>query len=131
MGLTYSCPKCGVVLNPVKEIVLNGQKGAARGLFMFDPEPGRYEYHTSPGIQVSPGDCWEFRCPICQHDLTTPYSGALAQLRMLDEKGDQHLVIFSKIAGQHATFDVTEEGVHSFGEHLQAYIELSIEQHYW
>lgn len=131
MGCRYSCPRCEVVLNPTKEIVLSGRKGADRGLFMFHPDPGNYEYHTSPGIEVAPGDLWEFCCPTCQHDLTTPYSGSLAQLRMVDEKGDNHLVIFSKVAGQHATFDVTEEKVQSFGEHLQAYIELSIRQHYW
>lgn len=131
MKYTYECPKCRGVLNPTWEIVLNGRMGAVRALFLFNPEPGNYEYRTDPAVHVHPGQCWEFQCPLCRFDLTTPYSSALAHLKMVDQDANQHAVVFSKIAGEHATFDVTEEGVFKFGEHSANYIEFSIDHHYW
>lgn len=130
MALSYRCPRCEVVLNPSGDVVLNGRTGTRRGLFLFSPKPGDFDYRISPGVEVLPGDIWEFCCPVCQHNLTAPESKTLAILKMEDEKG-HHIVIFSKVAGEHATFALDEEGVKSFGEDTQNYIDISIQRHYW
>lgn len=131
MGQQYKCPKCGVVLNPCSEIILCGRNGSTRSLFLFRPEVGNYDYHTSPGTTIVPGEVWEFYCPVCQHDLTTSFTHSLAELNMLDDKGTEHRIIFSKRADEKATFDISPEGVHRHGPHQDRYFDEFIQKIYW
>ncbi len=131
MGRLFKCPSCESVLNPVKEVVLSGRFGAVRTLFMLQPELGDYNFVTAPGTEVVPRDTWEFYCPLCQHNITTTFSRSLAELNMVDEAGKRHVVVFSKVANQHASFEVTEEGMEAFGEHKDAYFDAFVDDHYW
>ena len=131
MGLIYRCPRCRVVLNPKREVVLSGRLGRTTSLFLFEPETGNYNYTAGPEKKIKPGERWEFHCPACQQDLTSQVSADLAHLNMIDDDGVEHMVVFSKIASQHATFDLTQEKVESFGKDSRAYMDLFIENHYW
>lgn len=131
MSRMYKCPSCESVLNPVKEIVLSGRFGTVRTLFLLQPEMGDYGFVTAPGTDVVPGDTWEFYCPLCQHNITTSYSRSLAELHMLEDDGKRRVVVFSKVANQHASFEVTPEGVEAYGEHKDAYFDAFVNDHYW
>jgi hypothetical protein len=131
MGRLYKCPSCESVLNPVKEIVLSGQFGQTRTLFLFQPELGDYGFAAAPGTEVVPGDTWEFSCPLCLHNITTSFSRSLAELKLVDEDGKRRVVVFSKVANEHASFEVTKEGVEAFGEHQDAYFDAFVDKHYW
>ena len=131
MGRMFKCPSCESVLNPVKEIVLSGRFGQVRTLFLFQPEMGDYNFATAPGTEVVPGDTWEFYCPLCQHNITTTFSRSLAELNMVDEAGQRRVLVFSKVANQHASFEFTKGGMESFGEHKDAYFDAFIDDHYW
>jgi predicted RNA-binding Zn-ribbon protein involved in translation (DUF1610 family) len=131
MHKLYKCPSCESVLNPVKEIVLSGRLGRQRTLFLFQPELGDYNFATAPGTDVVPGDTWEFHCPVCQHNITTRFSRSLAELNLEEGDGERRVVVFSKVANQHASFEVTKSGVQGFGEHKDAYFDAFVDDHYW
>lgn len=131
MGRTYKCTSCESVLNPVKEIVLGGRFGRVRTLFLFPPDLGDYNFATAPGIEVVPGDTWEFFCPLCQHNITTSFSRSLAELHLLEDDGERRVVVFSKVANQHASFELTRGGVEAFGEHKEVYFDAFVDDHYW
>jgi len=119
------------VLNPVREIVVGGRFEQTRTLFFLQPELGDYGFTTAPGVEVVPGDTWEFYCPLCLHNLTTAFSSSLAELNLVDEGGQRRVVVFSKVANQHASFEVTEAGVEAYGEHQGAYFDAFVDDHYW
>ena len=69
MEKRYSCPECGVVLNPGQKIILLGHRNGVDLLFAFHPEPGNYEMDLPPGAVVREGEVWEFVCPVCHESL--------------------------------------------------------------
>jgi len=122
---TYRCPFCKTHLNPQEEsVVLLGECAHGDGLFVFDSQPGSYEFRCSNDIEFSAGDRWEFFCPVCRHDLTSEANENLAMLEMYDDKGNRHNIFFSKIARQQATYVVNSEGVDVFGIHAETYRAL-------
>ena len=108
MEKRYSCPECGVVLNPGQKIILLGHRNGVDLLFAFHPEPGNYEMDLPPGAVVREGEVWEFVCPVCHESLSLTGEQNLAALDMTDGAGNPHKVIFSRVAGKHQTFVLTQ-----------------------
>jgi len=130
MSWTYACPKCGAMLNPDETIVLIGDHLGRRVLVGFSPKPGDYRVHMPPGVEVKPGDVWGFYCPVCAADLKTGENEALCSIKMV-VSDKPFLVLFSRIAGEKATFVVTEKGVEQqHGEHADAYLPHLVQMKY-
>lgn len=108
MNPRYSCPRCSAILNPKSYIILLGRRGGQEGLFAFNPEPGNYEVHIPFNVAVNRGEAWDFHCPVCQESLTLSGEINLAALDMMDGAGNWHKVAFSRIAGEQATFVVSQ-----------------------
>ena len=127
----YSCPSCQAGLNPDNTIMLVGEHGGSRSLVGFHPEPGNYRVFTPPGFEVQPGDAWEFRCPVCDEDLKTKQNEKLCAIKML--VGDApFLVLFSRVAGEKATFVMSSEGVQEqHGADAGAYLKHLVQMKYW
>lgn len=145
------CPHCKGLLNPSNTITLLGRPAPEadiedpelvpdlspereRGshvLFALEPEPGDYTYRVAQDVKIESGDRWVFFCPLCRRDLTSHFSNDLAHLVSHDEDGEEHVLVFSKRAGEHATFDVSSDGIEAFGEHHQKYVVINIQRHYW
>ncbi len=145
------CPHCRKLLNPGGKIALLGApveddifhgvdlngdppdavKDPDYVLFYFSPDPGDYFYQTDETVKIKNGDRWMFACPICRKDLTSRFSNDLANFISIDEDGNEHVLVFSKLAGEHATFDVSPDGMDGFGEHHHKYVVISIHRHYW
>ena len=124
MSWSYSCPKCGVNLNPDRAIILIGSYEEKRVLIGFNPQPGNYEIYLPPGIDVPPGSRWGFSCPVCHESLTSEETDNLCVLKM-EEGGDRHKVLFSRIAGEQVTFVVgaRERRIeHTYGAHAEEYV---------
>jgi len=131
MKWTYRCPKCNAHLNPAEDhIVLLGECEQGKGLMVFASRPGDYGLHHAAELEVVEGAEWRFSCPVCRADLATEATeveGAeerkLAVVTMTDARGGEHRVLFSRIAGEKATFVVSAEGVvlERFGEHQMRY----------
>ena len=104
MEWIYSCPKCTAILNPGVSIVLLGHYQGCDTLLAFHPEPGNYEVAVPYNMTINRGEVWDFTCPVCHESLNLADEEKLAALDMTDGKGNWHKVIFSRIAGEQATF---------------------------
>jgi hypothetical protein len=107
MSWTYRCPKCGAMLNPDQTVVLVASQGARKLLIGFHPEPGNFDVYLPPDVTLAEGEHWDFHCPVCRENLRSGEVENLCELRMA-EQGRTHRVFFSRVAGEHATFLVSE-----------------------
>ena len=110
MSWEYSCPKCQAMLNPGCAIILTASHEKTRVLIGMHPQPGKYEIFLPPNVSCEDGSKWDFSCPLCQEDLKTKDDGNLCELGLLVE-GESMRIIFSRIAGEHATFILHEDSV--------------------
>ncbi|MCK5378321.1 MAG: hypothetical protein KAJ78_02910 [Acidobacteria bacterium] len=128
MHWTYSCPRCQGTLNPEEAVILIAEHAGKRVLIGLHPEPGIYEIHPPPEIDIKPGSRWLLMCPLCNADLRSDLSEDLAHLDM-NCGGDLHRVYFSRVAGEQATFVVSAEGLlHDHGIHTDQYVEDLLHQ---
>jgi len=124
MGMEYGCPRCGAHLNPGPRIILLGRYRGECGLFAFNPEPGNYDTDLPGNISIEPGEIWEFLCPVCHRVLSLAGEKGLAALDMRDGAGNWHKVVFSRVAGEQATFVISQNPeleVKEFGLNFSKY----------
>jgi len=126
MKRTYTCPYCHGILNPSTKIVLRGERGVHKGLFLFSPKPGNYDAIVPPGFELKKDDKVEFSCPICTHTLTSKRDVNLAEIAFSTSAGITGKAAFSRTYGQHSTYFITEEEVKSYGEHA-----VSTDLNFW
>lgn len=123
MSWEYSCPECHGNLNPGCSIVMAAKcaKGE-RVLIGMHPQPGKYEVYLPPRVECADGSKWEFFCPLCGESLVTERDRNLCELD-LTLQGETMKILFSRVAGEHATFimhdDVVEEVHGNEAEHYQ------------
>lgn len=118
MRMSYSCPHCGAVLNPDVSIMLIGTHAGRSIMIGFHPVPGNYRISLPPGVEIDAGSNWDFTCPLCRESLVSEVSDQLCCLDMVMGE-DHHRVYFSRVAGEHATFVISAEGIERFGEHAE------------
>ena len=123
MDWKYSCPKCTAILNPGPNIILLGRHEGYDVLLAFHPEPGNYEVSIPHNVTINQGEVWDFFCPVCHGDLALYMDEPLAGLEMTDGLGKWHTVVFSRIAGEQATFVINREAeeVEKHGVDLSKY----------
>jgi hypothetical protein len=124
MELIYSCPNCAAVLNPDQNIILLGRHKKYEFLFAFHPEPGNYALSVPHNAVLNEGDLWEFTCPLCRVSLSVKENANLACLDMTDGVGNLHKVVFSRVAGEHATCVIhwnPEFEVQQYGANIAKY----------
>ena len=124
MEINYLCPKCKSYLNIGQKIVLSVKvKDKQEGLILFEKELGNYEIKKHDIIEYKKGDMLGFYCPICHENLASEdVNSNLAKIIMSDEKGKEFEIVFSKIAGEHATYKLKDNEVEAFGEDSDNYI---------
>jgi len=116
MSWSYTCPHCQGVLNREETIILNATCGEEQMMIGFHPTPGNYRISLPPGFEIEAGSRWDFSCPSCHGDLESDISPELCCLDMV-AKDVRHRVYFSRVAGEHATFVISAEGIERYGEH--------------
>ena len=116
MKWSYTCPHCRGVLNREETIMLNASCGEEQIIIGFHPTPGNYRISLPPGYEIEPGSRWDFSCPSCRKSLISDLSPDLCCLDMVT-KDRRHRVYFSRVAGEHATFVISAEGIERHGEH--------------
>jgi len=108
MSWEYACPKCKTMLNPGDTIALAMGTGEERFLVGLHPQPGKYEVFLPPNVRTENGSRWEFSCPLCSAALVTEDDENLCGLDLMVD-GSRLRVLFSCIAGEHATFIMHED----------------------
>jgi hypothetical protein len=121
----YFCPSCMTELNPRGDVVLTGMKGKKRGLVLLNPEPGNYQAYVATALGLKIGDKIDFLCPVCQAAMKSPADKNLVQLAFKSDRGDEGVVTFSRVYGEHATYFLERGKVRSFGENAALYGDLN------
>lgn len=110
MKWTYACPRCAAVLNPREDITLVASHADIRALINFHPRPGDYAIYLPEGVAPRPGELWDFACPVCAGDLTAEGSEGFGALTLC-RAGEEKRLLFSRVAGETATFVFDAEGL--------------------
>jgi len=74
------------------------------------PKPGKYDVFLPPEVTAEDGSKWDFSCPMCHGQLITSEDPDLCELE-LKVDDEQVRILFSRIAGEHATFIMHEGAV--------------------
>lgn len=107
MSWEYCCPKCKTNLNPGTAIILKASCCGNHCLIGMNPQPGKYDIYLPPKVTCQDGSIWDFYCPMCQENLKNDEDAKLAELELVLE-GDNLRILFSRVAGEHATFIMHE-----------------------
>lgn len=110
MSWSYSCPHCRATLNPREAVVLVAARGDTKVLLQFHPRPGDYKLFKPDDLELVPGEAWSFFCPVCHGNLAVEEGGEFCQL-LLRAEGRSRQLLFSRVAGKHATFVLSEGAV--------------------
>lgn len=110
MSWEYCCPQCKAMLNPERSIMLSMQRENLRFLVGLHPQPGKYEVHLPPDIEVKSGTKWDFSCPVCHAELTNEIDPDLCELELRMDDGPLK-ILFSRVAGEHATFVLNDSSL--------------------
>ena len=108
MSWTYSCPHCGQVLNPDETVILIGNIDRQDVLIGFHPQPGNYTVYLPPGVDLQYGHAADFFCPLCRTNLESQTHENFCEL-VIWQGQQRRRLMFSRIAGEHATYIVREE----------------------
>jgi len=125
MANEYFCPHCRSSLNPGAHVVMRIQHQKQRGLVLLSPQVGNYRRVLPEGFELRPGELFDFGCPVCGSDLTSPVNRKLGEVLLRRSAHDFARVNFSKVAGEKATFVVESNGVHPFGIHALRYDDVN------
>ena len=113
--LSYICPHCGQKLSFLGGTVikmtgrLHAENFSCKTMFYVPAKLGQFGVIVAEGIRIRDGAIVEFECinGVCKRNFTTSYDSSLAEIKLIDEKGNEYIVIFNKIFGKHATFLVS------------------------
>ena len=114
----YHCPKCEKSLMKKTSVELNFKRKShiENGLIHLSPEPGNYDFQTTPEIAFEKGERVIFICPFCNSDLTSPRNNKYAELKMMVNEFIYFEALFSTVHGDKRTYIITQDEVDRYGE---------------
>ena len=129
---TYLCPYCSQKLSFLDGTIiklvgrLHADTFSCKTMFYISARLGQYGAVVGEGLRLKEGAVVEFECinGACKKNFTAAYDDNLAEIKMVDQNGQEYAVIFNKIFGKQSTFlvDLKEKKlVKSFGEHVHQY----------
>ncbi len=126
----YHCPHCNKSLTHGKKVELNFKriKHAHAGTIYLEPEPGNYEFYTTPSTNFNNGERVIFICPKCETDLTSGKNKQFAELKMMVNDFIFFEALFSTVYGDKRTYIVTEEDVDVYGD-TEGEIDIDLENY--
>lgn len=127
MNNHFICPACRGHLRVGDHIVFrirNTRK--EKGLLLLHPEVGNYTSIKHPDFHFEEGERIDFFCPICLQSLDAAIDENLVKVIMIDQKGNENEIYFSRIAGEKSTYQVSEDEVKMTGEHSHRYTHFKM-----
>jgi hypothetical protein len=123
----FICPYCRGHLRVGDYIIFRiRNRKREKGLLLLHPEIGNYTSIKHPGFRCKEGDRIDFFCPICMQSLDAAMDENMVHVIMIDEKGKEQEIYFSRIAGEKSTYQVSEEGIRATGEHSYRYTHFKM-----
>jgi len=124
MEINYLCPKCRSFLNIGTKVVLSVHvKESQKGLLLFEKKLGDYDVKKHDLIQYEKGQIVGFYCPICHENLAADLNSNLAKVIMIDEDNNEYDILFSKVAGEQATYKIKSGNIEAFGADKNKYLD--------
>jgi len=127
----FLCPKCGDHLRVGENLILkikNVKKQNA--LLLLSPQVGNYSSIKHPDFVIRQGELLEFYCPLCNTSLKSDIHENLVHVIMKDENRNISDVYFSRISGEHSTYETKGELIHIEGEDAGRYTYFKIGHRY-
>lgn len=124
MSYNYVCPHCEGFLRANSKVILSAeQSDGKKGLILLSPLLGNYEVIVHEAFMLRKGDELKIFCPVCHADLqATKLDKHLAKILMFDEFDNEFELYFSEVVGEHATFQICNDEIRSYGEDADSYI---------
>lgn len=111
----YHCPYCTEKLKKSGEIVLKTiRNNGSEGIIRMATSIGDYGYAHEPQIDFELGEMVDFYCPFCDKNLNSEEYNNYALLKLYVREGIQFDVLFSRKAGVHKTYLITEDGIETY-----------------
>jgi hypothetical protein len=112
----FMCPHCRGHLRVGDNIIFKiKNKQKETGLLLLSPQIGNYSSLKHHSFKINEGEDVDFSCPLCSSDLKSDIHINLVNVLMVDDKGEEYNVYFSKIKGEHSTYFTKGEEVGSTG----------------
>ena len=114
----FFCPHCEHHLDETGKIHLHSiRQNGDEGEMFLSTTFGSYSYTHVPAITFLKNEVVNFLCPSCHVNFDSNKHPNYIILKMkVEEKFDFEL-LFSKKAGNHKTYIITEDGIEQYGEH--------------
>jgi hypothetical protein len=123
----FICPHCRGHLRVGENIIFKiRNKQKKWGLLLLNTKIGNYSSSKHPGFIVKDGEEVEFACPLCSSILKSDIHLNLVKVIMIDEKGDEFDVYFSKVKGEHSTFLTKGDVLGTAGEDAGKYTYFKV-----
>ncbi len=123
----FVCPKCKGHLRVGDHIIFkvkNSEKNSA--LLLLSPQIGNYSSFKHPSFEFRKGEILDFFCPLCNGSLKSDIHKNLALVLMKDEEEKSYVVYFSQVAGEHSTYEVDGDAIHTAGEDAGLYTYFKV-----
>tara|TARA_B100000678_G_C17992919_1_gene415664 strand:+ start:193 stop:594 length:402 start_codon:yes stop_codon:yes gene_type:complete len=125
---SFECPHCHHQLsNHDGKVIFQtryGDQMEKQGTIFLSPVIGDYKYRHEPDFNFAKGTLVQFECPKCSKDLTSTKNSDFVYIVMKVTPEIQFDVYFSRKAGSHKTYVVTENGPETYGESNERIEEL-------
>jgi len=130
--MIYVCPYCGQKLSFLAGTIikmvgrLHSPTFSCKTMFYISAKLGQYGAIVGEGVRIKEGANVEFECinSSCKKNFTAAYDDNLAEIKMVDAKGDEYVVVFNKVFGRSSTFLIdlkAKKLIEAFGEHANEY----------
>lgn len=114
----FYCPKCSHQLDEEGSIhLLTERQNGDSGNMYLSTSFGTYSYKHEPDIVFLKNELVDFFCPSCKANIKSEEYPDYTIMTMRVEGKFDFDILFSRKAGMHKTYIVTEDGVESYGEH--------------
>ena len=121
----FICPHCKGYLNVGEYIILSAETNHNdSGIILMNHELGNYSVIRNKNFKIREGEKYDFYCPICHEKLAADIHDNLSHIIMVDDKGSEYQILFSKIAGEKSTYKIIGESVEIYGDHHSNYIDF-------
>lgn len=119
----FICPHCRGHLRPSEKIIFSVRTREGKSaMILLSPVPGEYNIEKHYTFKLKQGEHLEIFCPICHTGLSSPEEHInLAKIIMIDNKGEEYDIVFSKIVGERCTYLVHGKEVESYGPDASEY----------
>ncbi len=125
MAINYKCPHCNGYLDLSDCVVLSVQTSSGqRGLISLHSDLGNYNITKHDHFILNEGEELGIYCPICHEGLASTYHPNLARVIMIDDKGNEFEIHFSRKTGEHSTYKIVGETMEIYGDDSAEYIDF-------